>query len=131
MLTFFRLVPRWAWLVAGGIGVSIALLILWQSAMGRAERRGYDRAMIEAAEAAAAASAAYQAQVDDAAKQLAASGAARRKAIQTARAETHAYYKANPAAAGVVCLPDDRVQAQTKARARIHSSATSGGRDSL
>ena len=111
--------------------MTIALLLLWRSHTQKAEARGYDRAMIEAAQAAAAASAAYQAQVDAAEKRLAASRDARRKAVAAAKDETHAYYKANPDAAGAVCLPDERVRVQNKARRGIHSSATSGGRDPL
>ncbi len=111
--------------------MTIALLLLYRAQLQKAEARGYDRAMIEAAQAAAAASAAYQAQVDDAARDLANARVARRKALQTAQEAKDAYYKANPDAAGVVCLPDDRVRVQNKARRGIHSSAASGGRNPL
>jgi hypothetical protein len=111
--------------------MTVTLLLLYRAQLVKAEARGYDRAMIEAAQAAAAASAAYQAQVDAAEKRLAASRDARRKAVAAAKDETHAYYKANPDAAGAVCLPDERVQVLNSAAARIHSQSASGGRKGM
>jgi hypothetical protein len=87
--------------------------------------------MVEASQAAAAASAAYQAQVEVATRDLERARAARAKAVSAARNEANAFYSKNPAAAAVVCLPDERVQVANAARASVHSSATSGGRDPM
>lgn len=65
-MTWLNLVPRWAWWVAGGVAMTIGLLVLWQSAIGHAERRGYERAQQEAYEAAQAQAEAWRDQLEKA-----------------------------------------------------------------
>lgn len=101
MLTFFSLVPRWAWFVAGGVGVSIALLILWQSAMGRAERRGYERAQQEAYEAAQAQAEAWAKQVRDADRKAALSIDRLNKAERSSRERIKQHYAQSPSSCGI------------------------------
>jgi hypothetical protein len=119
------------WKPLAGVAAVLVLLMWYRTQIQKAEARGWERATIEATIAAAEAARAYQAQVDAAETRLAASRDARRKAVATAKDEARAYYQANPDAAGTVCLSPDRVRVQNEARSRIHSSATSGGRDRM
>jgi hypothetical protein len=109
----------------------IAMLLLYRAQIAKAEARGWERATIEATIAAAEAARAYQAQLEVAERDLARARETRRKAVATAKDEARAYYQANPDAAGTVCLSPDRVRVQAEARSRVHSSATSGGRDRM
>ncbi len=122
---------RWAWKALGLGAAVLVTLLLFRGALQKAEARGYNRAAVEFEAAAQAQAEAWKAQVDAAARDLADARVARRKAVQSAKAETHAYYKANPGAAGVVCLPDERVQVLNNAAAKIHSQSASGGRKGM
>ncbi len=85
-----RLIPWWGWLLGGVAMCSIALL-MFRSAMTKAEARGYDRAMIEAAQAAADASAAYRAQVEDAERAQSKREAARRARLSPIKQKADTY----------------------------------------
>jgi hypothetical protein len=127
MLLFLKL---W-WKPLAGVAAVLTLLMLYRAQIAKAEARGWERATIEATLAAAEASRAYQAQLEVAARDLAQARAVRTKAVQKAKDESRAYYQANPDAAGAVCLSPDRVRVQNEARGRVHTSATSGGRNAL
>ena len=100
-MTWLSLVPRWAWFALGGVGVCIALLILWQSAMGRAERRGYERAQQEAYEAAQAQAEAWQAQVRDADERAAKAINRIDKAERSSRDRIKQHYAQSPSSCGI------------------------------
>ena len=69
---------RWAWKALGVGAAVLVTLMLFRGALQKAEARGYDRAQVEAAQAAAAATIAMRAEQDRAI----AAASARRKATE-------------------------------------------------
>lgn len=116
-------VPRRAWLAGGAL--LLALLIgggIYRAGV-KAERARWQLVVTKAEAARQLAEARWQDQLRDASAALAAAQALAADRSEKVTHEIREYYRDRPAAAGVECLPAERVRAASAARAAILAAA--------